>query len=278
MLAPRQIIFTDVDDVFLRSSGENWDPAYNAIEQLGRHGIPLILCSRGTRAQLDPLRRKLQHGHPFLAESGGGLFIPDGYFNMHLEGATRVGRNFCAPFARSHAEAAAALPEIAEEAGANVVGFSQMSLREIARNTGLSTREADVYRQREFGELFFFAGEAAITTARFVEVAQEKGWEARRGAPFWELRAPLKQSGANGVQYLMAIFRKALHGKQRSVGIGSSDADRYFLSATDVAVVLATPAEGTAGERLTWLPRAVRATHGGLAGWGETILQLLARK
>ena len=139
MLAPRQIIFTAVDDVFFQVSGEAWETASEALQKLARQGIPLVLSSRGTRAQLEPVRRKIQHGHPFLTESGAGLFIPDGYFNLRLEGATRFGRNFCVPFGRTHIEAAAALPEIAEEAGASVVGFSQMSLREIARSCGLSS-------------------------------------------------------------------------------------------------------------------------------------------
>jgi mannosyl-3-phosphoglycerate phosphatase len=224
------------------------------------------------------LRRKLQHGHPFLTESGAGLFIPDGYFNLRLEGATRCGRNFCVPFARTQAEAAAALPEIAEEAGASVVGFSQMTLREIARNSGLSTHEAELFRQREFGEMFFFAGETDKTTRRFSRVALEKGWEALPGDPFWELRGPLKQNGENAVRYLMAIYRKALHGRQRSVGIGSGPRDRYLLSATDVAVLLPHQDVELDAALLSHLPQARRAEHGGLAGWGEVVLQLLERK
>jgi mannosyl-3-phosphoglycerate phosphatase family protein len=279
MLAPRQIIFTAVDNLFLNAAGEDWEAASDAIAKLGRHGIPLILCSSGTRAQIDSLRRKIQHGHPFMTESGSGLFIPDGYFNLRLEGGTRVGRNFCVPFARPQAEAAAALPEIAEEAGASAVGFSQMSLREIARNSGLSTHDAELYRQREFGEFFFFAGEREKTTRRFLQIAKEKGWEALPGAPFWELRGPLKQGGAtNGVQYLMAIFRKALHGRQRSVGIGSGPSDLYFLSAADVAVVV-PPEESNPGEgRPSWLPRASRTEQAGLAGWSEAVLRLLERE
>jgi mannosyl-3-phosphoglycerate phosphatase len=124
-----------------------------------------VLSSRGNRAQLEPLRRKLQHAHPFLTESGGGLFIPDGYFNLRLEGATRAGRLFCVPFARPQADAAAAVQEIAAEAGASVVAFSQMSSREISRNCGVSTREAELSRQREFSEMFFFAGETVKALA-----------------------------------------------------------------------------------------------------------------
>jgi mannosyl-3-phosphoglycerate phosphatase len=277
MLAPRQIIFTAVDDVFSQVSGEAWETASEALQKLARQGIPLVLSSRGTRAQVEPVRRKIQHGHPFLTESGAGLFIPDGYFNLRLEGATRFGRNFCVPFGRTHIEAAAALPEIAEEAGASVVGFSQMSLREIARNCGLSSGDAELYRQREFGEIFFFAGETEKITKRFSQVAREKGWEALPGTPFWELRGALKQGGQNAVRYLMGIYRKSLHERQRSVGIGSDARDLYFLSATDVALVLPRHTGEFDDALLSKLPRAVRTEQSGLAGWGEAIAQVAER-
>lgn len=277
MLAPRQIIFTAVDDVFLQSSGESWETAWDTLQKLARQGIPLVLCTRGTRAQFEPLRRKLQHAHPFLTESGAGLFIPDGYFNLKLEGASRFGRNFCVPFRRPHAEAAAALQEIAEESGASVVGFSQMSPREIARNCGLSAQDAELYRQREFDEIFFFAGETEKITRRFSRVAGEKGWEALPSPPFWQLRSALKTGGGDAVHYLMSLYRKALHGRQRSIGIGNDARDIYLLSATDVAVVQPGRA-GKFDEALaSRMPRATQAERGGLAGWSEAVTHLLER-
>lgn len=277
MLSPRQIIFTAVDGLLNQTSGALHEAASDALDALARRGIPLVLASRGTRAQLEPLRRKLQHGHPFLTESGAGLFIPDGYFNLHLEGATRFGRNFCVPFARSHSEAAAALPEIAEEAGASVVGFSRMSTREIAQNSGLSARDAELYGQREFGEIFFFAGETEAVTRHFSQVALERNWEAVPGDPLWELRGRLKQSGENAVRYLMSVYRKSLHGRQRSVGIGSDPGDLYLLSATDTAIVVAAPSGRFDDTLLAKLPRAPRVERPGPEGWAQAVLQALER-
>jgi mannosyl-3-phosphoglycerate phosphatase len=275
MLAPRQIIFTAVDGVLNHASGAAWEAVSEALQALARRGVPLVLATRGTRAQLEPLRRKLQHGHPFLTESGAGLFIPDGYFNVRLEGATRFGRHFCVPFARPHSEAAAALPEIAEEATASVVGFSQMSVREIARNSGLSSRDAELFRQREFGEIFFFAGETEEVTRRFSQIALDKGWEAVPGDPLWELRGRLKQNGENAVRYLMGLYRKALHGRQRSVGIGSDAGDLYLLAATDATIVLPRYSGRFDDALLGKLPRAVRAEQPGAEGWAQAVLGTL---
>jgi mannosyl-3-phosphoglycerate phosphatase len=277
MLSPRQIVFAAVDGLQNHVSGAVEEATSDALELLARRGIPLVLASRGTRAQFDPLRRKLQQGHPFLTENGAGLFIPDGYFNLHLEGATRFGRNFCVPFARSHSEAAAALPEIAEEAGASIVGFSQMSVREIARNSGLSPREAELFGQREFGEIFFFAGETETVTRRFSQVALEKGWEAVPGDPLWELRGRSKQSGGNAVRYLMGVYRKSLHGRQRSIGIGSDPGDLYLLSATDTAILVPGHSGQLDDELLARLPHAARMERAGPEGWAQAILQALEK-
>jgi predicted mannosyl-3-phosphoglycerate phosphatase (HAD superfamily) len=275
MLAPRQIIFTAIEGILDQQGSGAQACIGEALEAVARAGVPLVLCSRGTRAQLDSLRRKIEHSHPFVTERGGGLFIPDGYFNLRLEGAVRCGRNFCVPFARPHSEAAAALLEIAPEAGANVVSFSQMSAREIARNSGQSTRDAELYRQREFSEIFFFTGETEKATRRFSAIARQKGWETIAGEPFWEFRGLLMPRGQTAVRYLMDLYRKALHGRQRSVGLGSQADDVYFLSATDTAVVLPEQATEFDERLLARVPRAARADQSGAEGWSQEIAKIL---
>jgi mannosyl-3-phosphoglycerate phosphatase len=275
MLAPRQIIFTAVEGALDHLVPSSSGAVFDALQALAHRGIPLVLSSRGTRAQLEPLRRKLQHGHPFLTESGGGLFIPDGYFNLRLEGATRAGRVFCLPFARPHAEAAAALQEIAAEAGADVVGFSQMSAREIARNSGLSPKEAELSRQREFSEIFFFAGETVKAPRRFSEIARQRGWETIPGDPFWEIRATRLRGGEPAPRYLMGIYRKSLHVRLRSVGIGSQAQDLHLLSATDTAVVLPLHPGNFDEALMPHLPRVLRGDQPGPEGWSHAIMKIL---
>src|SRR5688572_1599674 len=102
MLAPRHIFFTALEGALLDPDSQSWAGASEALEELQRRRVPLVLVGAGTRAQMEPLRRKLEQGHPFITENGGGLFLPDGYFNVRLEGAHRVGRYFCAPFGRAY--------------------------------------------------------------------------------------------------------------------------------------------------------------------------------
>ena len=148
MLAPRHIIFTALEGALLDPTSKSWAPAGDALDEIARRKVPWVLAGAGTCAQIDPLRRKLEHTHPFVTESGGGLFLPDGYFALRLEGAGRVARYFCVPFGRPYAEAAAAVQEIATLANAAAVGYAQMNIREIAGNTNQSQQLAELDRQR----------------------------------------------------------------------------------------------------------------------------------
>src|SRR5580692_5341683 len=105
MLAPHHVIFTALESALLDPVSGSWEAASEALGEIERQHVPLILVTRRTRAQIEPLRRKIGHALPFITENGGGLFIPDGYFSMHLEGATRVARYFCVPFSRPYTEA-----------------------------------------------------------------------------------------------------------------------------------------------------------------------------
>jgi predicted mannosyl-3-phosphoglycerate phosphatase (HAD superfamily) len=194
---------------------------------------------------------------------------------MRLEGAERAGRYFCTAFARPHTEASAAVAEIAAEAEARVVALSQLSVREIARNTGESPRNAELAREREFSELFFFAGEAEQAARRFSEVARRKGWETVAGDPFWELRFRVTRNGRPAARYLMDLYRRALRTKLRSVGIGSQAQDAHLLSAVDMAIVLPRRAGEWDSRLISQLPRAVRGDQPGPAGWSHAVGRIL---
>lgn len=49
---------------------------------LDHHGIPAVWVTTRTRFQMDEPRRKLGHTHPFIAEDGCGVFLPEDYFHL----------------------------------------------------------------------------------------------------------------------------------------------------------------------------------------------------
>lgn len=273
MLAPRVVIFTPSS--LLGSSNNVALAASETLLEIERRNVPLVLSTRGTRAQLEPLRRKIRHGHPFITEGGGGLFLPDGYFALRLEGATRAARYLCVPFGRSSQEAGAAADEIARQAGAEIVRYAEMSAREIARNTGMAEREAQATREREFSERFFFAGNADLARESFENMAREQNWQIRRSEPFWEIYSGNDEGKA--LRYLMRLYRQALRSRIRSVGIGASFEDLSLLAACDQAFVLPARGGRLDDELLSKLPNSAKITVPGLSGWNQTVLDVLSR-
>jgi predicted mannosyl-3-phosphoglycerate phosphatase (HAD superfamily) len=150
-----------------------------------------------------------------------------------------------------------------------------MSAREIARNSGKSLREAELARQREFSELFFFAGETEKAAQRFSEIARERGWESIPGDPFWELRSRVMRNGESAARYLMGLYRRSLRVRLRSVGIGSQAEDFCFLSAMDMAVVLPHSKDKLDPSLISKLPRAARGDKAGPTGWSQAIYKIL---
>lgn len=273
MLAPRLILFTPAS--LLAPPTRTAETLGEALSQIEIQNVPLVLSTKGTRAEIELLRRKISHGHPFITEAGGGLFVPDGYFSLRLGGATRAGRYFCIPFGRSSQEASDKVQEIAQTVGAEVVRYAEMTPREISRNTGMNEREAEASAQREFSERFYFAGNSDLAAPAFEKAASGANWSVRRFEPWWELFSGNDEGKA--VRRLMQLYRQALRSRVKSVAIGTSAEDLGLLAASDQAFVLPQAPDQFDEVLLSRLPQVVRSAVSGSLGWKETVLSILSR-
>ncbi len=273
MLPSSVILFTDLDGTLLDSSSYSPAAAAEALEAVERRRVPLIFCTSKTRAEVEVLRRRLGNIHPFITENGGGIFVPHGYFPSQPPGSVTVGRYHCLALGRPYAELTKQLDEIAGESGSSVVGFHHMSAREIARNTGLSLKDAELARSREFDEPFFFAGTSEKAEQHFARLARRRGLELARGDRFWHLFGGSDKGRA--VRELMRLYRAATRSRQRAIALGNSANDLPMLAVADVAVLL--PGEGGEfdDQVVSRLPKVRRGPAPGPAGWNEAVLQIL---
>jgi mannosyl-3-phosphoglycerate phosphatase len=274
LLAPRHLIFTALEGALVDPRTGSFSEAEEALSELDRRHIAVVLLTSRTRAEIEPLRRKLGHNHPFITETGGGIFFPDGYFNIRIPGVVRTGRYLSIALGRPYAEVCTALDDIAQECEVGVAGFHHMSLREIADNTGLRPRDAELARSREFDEPFFFTSSDDQAIARFVAAAGGRGYQARSGKTFWHLSAGCDIPRA--IRTLTKLVREATHSKLRSVGIASIAEDHTWLRAVDQAVLLpganADMIQGNAGETKS---HAIGGASGP-AGWNAAILNIIS--
>lgn len=278
MLAPRHLIFSALEGALLDSRTDSFAGAEEALSELDRRKIAYVLLTSRTREEIEPIRKKLGHTHPFVTENGGGIFFPDGYFSLKIPGVVRTARYLSIAQGRPYAEVCEALDDLAEETAVGVAGFHHMSLREIADNTGLKPRLAELARAREFDEPFYFTSNDEKAISRFVQTARERGYDARRGETFWHLSS--RCDPARAVRTLAELFRKATHIKLALIGIGAGELDLPWLRVTDHAILLPEPrpAGGEATQQDPMPARAksiVMGTAPGAVGWNRAILDII---
>ena len=231
----------------LISSGGTAIPGFDSFSSaLDRAGVPVVWLSAGTRFQLDAPRRRLAHNHPFIAEDGCGVYLPEDYFHLRPEASAgsrsprnptvRLGRFTCLPVAEPQPAAAEALESLASESGTEIVRLSTLSPREVAQNCGLPPREAEQARHRDFDELFFFAGASAAEIARFRSLAEERKCQLRERGSLWSLA--IGASVSRCIRELSTLYDRALHAHARTIAVSMQDRSAELAKACDRAIFL----------------------------------------
>jgi predicted mannosyl-3-phosphoglycerate phosphatase (HAD superfamily) len=242
---------------------------------LAHADIPSIWITSRTRAQMDEPLRKLDHRHPFIAEGGSAVYLPSDYFHLRGEKSERRGRFLCIPVAQPQPAAAEALESLSEATGAPVVPLRSLSPRELAQNSGLPQREAELARQRDFDELFFFAGASDSDIERFLEEARRRKFQLRPQGVLWSLA--VGASVQQCVRQLTKLFDRALHGHAPSIGLAPWEQASELFPACDRNILLVEESEESHDEAVLRPPSGSRvrgiSMHAPEA-WEEVLAQI----
>ena len=221
---------------------------------LDHEGIPAVWLTSRSRLQFDEPRRKLGHAHPFIGEDGCGVYLPEGYFHLRPDSGgprsakastLRLGRFTCIPVAEALPAAADALEALSEETGVPIVALRSLSLRELAQNTGLPAREAELARQRDFDELFFFAGVADAQVELFLAEGRKRRMVFRQHGVLWS--AAVGASIQRCVGALTKLYDRALRYHAHSVAIATADSAPSLFPFCDRSILLSDPNEDEDG-------------------------------
>ncbi len=246
MRATHAIVYCSVD-AFIPLRGKIAPGFAEFCAELREANIPCTWLSNRSRAQLDDPLRKLDHQEPFIAEGGSGVYIPVDYFHLRGEKSERLGRFLCIPVAQAQPAAVEALESLSQDTGVEAVALRSLSPRELAQNSGLPQREAELARQRDFDELFFFVGASESNIERFREEAGRRKLQLRPRGVLWSLAAGA--SVPHCVREITKLYDRALHGHVPTVAVApleeAADAmaacDRQFLVSARPIVLGARP-------------------------------------
>jgi len=261
------IVVSDLDGSLLDHATYSFEAARPALDRLRDADVPLVLCTSKTRAEVEPIRAVLDNAHPFIVENGGGVCIPTGYFPFEIEGAERRGDYVVVPLGDRYAELTGALARASRASGVSVRGFADMTDDEVAAETGLTSAEARLARQREFDEPFVVLEPAREPELLAAIDREGKRWTA--GGRFHHITGANDKAGA--VRLLVALYRRQL-GAVRTVGLGDAPNDAPFLHVVDLPILIASPSV----DRLRALVPGGRVTTlEGPAGWNAAVSAVL---
>lgn len=271
------VVFTDLDRCLLEttnSSIENVRPALNALRSVN---IPVIISSGKTRAEIEPIRQRLDHHDPFIVENGAAVFVPLDTFDFPLERSRVRSSYHVIELGTPYALLRDVLKQIEETVNTPLKGFGDLSADDIVRATGLSREEAILAKRREYDEPFLLEGPPTLidTVSRLIEA---RGLHWTKGSRFFHLTG--SNDHARAAEILFRCYRRkwrmdGLPEHLETVGIGDSLHDLPLLRTVHRPVLVQKP-DGSYDPEIN-VPGLIRAPGIGSIGWNQAVLDLLKR-
>ena len=266
--AARVIVVTDVEGSFLEPGRQTLADECAALDFLAAHGIPLVINSSRTRAEIERLHATLRLLTPFICEHGSALVIPDGCFPSIPHGSVRTVGGHVIAFGRPYHEVVEAVRLTGRELDVEIVGFADLTIDDVARELGVTTVEAQLAKLREYTELIRLGDENPAALSRLFNALRRRGL---RCSPTG--RHQLVSGTRDRAESLLALRTLWRHtwGEPQIVGFGDSEDDVTWLRHADVPVFVRNDRAGVPTRLLSKLPTAHVTRWSGGLGWSDAI-------
>lgn len=268
------VIVTDLDGTLLDPVTYAIDPALRALGRVKRLGIPLVLCSSKTRAEIEAIRRRLEISDPFIPENGGAIVAPAGYFVRVPPGAVVVDERFTLALGRPYAEVVAVLRDVAAAEHVTVCGFSDMTVSEVAADCGLPLLDAQLAKMRQYDEPFTLVGADPSGRSRFLKALKRRGVRVVSGGRYDHATGDTDKGQA--VDFLRRLFAER-GGPVVMAGLGDGLNDMSLLRAVDHPVIVCNDSCGATARLARKVAGAMVTSASGPEGWAEAVTTLLDR-
>ena len=274
---PHLIVYTDLDGSLLDSTTYSYEAATPALTALREQGIPLVLVSSKTRAEMEPLRERLAHRDPFIVENGGAVFVPHGLFDFPLERMRTRSPYQVIELGLPYHMLREVLKEIEEAVETPLHGFGDLSIEAIMQVTGLPHADAILAKQREYDEPYLLQGPQALIEEVCKQIVT-RGLRWTKGGRLFHLMGKNDKGQAASVLMRCYLRQQRMSGQTErieTVGIGDSINDAALLAMVDYPILVQKP-DGSYDPDIH-LPGMIRAPGIGPVGWNEAMLELLAQ-
>ncbi len=220
------VVFTDLDGTLL-DENYSYKETLPIINRLLELGFRIVFCSSKTRREIEFYREAFGINDPFISENGAAIFIPRGCFEQNQGYAKRTRLYDIIELGISYSAIRLAFEAVRGRCGCQLLGFGDMTARELAKESGLTIGLAKLAKQREYSEPF-----------RIEEGQEEKVFDAIRkehlycirGGNFFHLVGNHDKEKA--VLILKKLFAQELD-KLTTIGFGDHLNDFGMLKVVD---------------------------------------------
>lgn len=253
------IVFSDLDGTLLDHETYSYTAAEPALAALRRHGVPLILASSKTAAEIAPLRARIGFGHcPAIVENGAGTLPPGSATDQQTES--------------DYSRLRSIVDKAPEHLRSQFRGFADLGVAGIAAATGLPQDAARLAAERRFSEPGLWSGTDRDQES-FAAWLADHGVHARSGGRF----LTLSFGGTKAGQMDAIIAELFADTAPFIVALGDAPNDIEMLERADRGIIIANP-HGTsvphlAAENDATITRTMKA---GPAGWNDAIVLLVS--
>ena len=221
----KQVIFADLDGTFLDDQYGFSQTRVIADEVTGLGGS-VVFCSSKTRHEIEFYREATGNKEPFIAENGAAIFIPKNYFKVPFD-SKATSKYHVIRLGSPYRALRSKLARIKRLTSAKIIGFGDMTLEELAFETGLPLNLAKLAKKREHGEPFRIIEGNRL---HVFSAIKNEGLQCVRGGRYLHLTGATDKGKA-------ALILKNLYlemfGRIETYGVGDGPNDYSMLKVVD---------------------------------------------
>jgi len=265
-----QIIFTDLDGTLLDDK-YSFREAIPALKLVKKKNIPLIFCTSKTESEIEIYIKEVKIKHPFIVENGGAIFIPKNYFDFKFS-YNKINNNyFIIELGTPYRVLKKLVDKIKKQIKSEIIDFSRMDVKLIAKETGLRLNEAKLAKKRKYSFQY------KIRNGNIREVIREiKKYKLNytinytKGKKYHYIMG--KNDKAKAVE-ILAGFYKRKYKNIFTVGLGNSFNDLSMLKVVDKAFLIKN--KDDYDKDLKRIKNIEKINGIASKGWNKAIMRLL---
>lgn len=265
MYAMKTIIFTDLDGTLLNHDDYSFDDAKKALNKIKKKEIPLIFTTSKTKIEVELLQKKVGINEPFITENGAAIFFPKDYKGFDLSALKDFEEYKILQLGKTYPQILNFYNQYKDEFG--MLGFSDMSIDDVAKYTGLDNELASYAKNRDFTEPFILKDESKIENLK--NLALTSKIKITKGGRFYHLIGEKQDKGV-AVKKAIKLFKKLFDEKIKSIALGDGPNDIVMLKEVKIPIAIKAH-DGTFIQ--TDIKDLNFSSYIGPKGWNEMVLK-----